>query len=64
MATAKFITVVPIRDPDNGLLLGVSIYKDNQSKELFGLTSSFIAKLDIREVPSPFNSDETLELLD
>lgn len=64
MQRADFVCEVEIIDPDTHLPVEVSIYKDRDSKALFGIDGSYILTLSDNEpVSSPFNGDD-IELIE
>lgn len=63
MSQAVFVTEVTVTDPDSGMPVEVSIYKDTVSGGLFGVDTSYVLSLgDEGTVIEPFNGQSVLLL--
>lgn len=62
MNTAKFVTEIKVNDPDFkvDMPVHICILKDNNSKGVFGIDSSYLEQLedDCIIINSPFNDEE------
>ena len=56
---AIFITEVKVQDPDSGAKMTVGIYKDPESRGLFGIEDMFLEQIE-RDVRSPYNEHTIL----
>lgn len=56
---AAYVTEIKVIDPDTQIRVTIEIYKDPDSKGLFGVEELFLKQIG-RQVPSPYNENTML----